>query len=384
MVFVLVLSCDRADESTVRSLHNENIFLFWLDRSTSSSSSSIPEAPVPDMTHSECAAVTHIVGHAHITGPAARKISELRQFSHAAVWQFNHVTPALVDVLKEAGTAQQRFASSTSKEHEIATLNHRARRVFSVGELMFQHFATTGSYACHARVILPLNPLFRKTTILHDFPRESVRVLYFGRTEGVYFVKGVDIAVRACERVFQRLKSEEGRLLHLTVQGTPAGKEAETLEKLRSECAPAYRDFCPRIGEFASPAEVQEILTMHTSLVIMPSRVEPFGLVAMEAIACGVPVLVSENSGVAMLLKDNRFGHMCVPTSVVRPGSAEPIENLEADIVEWARAILATIHRGPKAFQDAADLRDVLLTSDALNRAYRDLAELGREDVRQS
>lgn len=247
---------------------------------------------------------------------------------------------------------------------------------------MYRHFSGPGLHR-HQRVILPFNPLFHKTTKLKDFPRDVVRVLYFGRTEGVYFVKGVDIAVRACERVFYRLKTDEGRVLELTVQGTPSGKEADTLETLRRDCAPIYRDFCPRIGEFASPEEVQEILTSKTSLVIMPSRVEPFGLVAMEAIACGVPVLVSDNSGVAMLLKEPRvrFGHLCVRTSVVRPGGAEPHDNLEADIGEWERAILAMIHRGPKAFDDAQRLREVLRNDDELNHVYRDLVESGREDI---
>ena len=39
-------------------------------------------------------------------------------------------------------------------------------------------------------------------------------------------------------------------------------------------------------------------------LHILPSTFEPFGLVTLEAMACGCPVAVSINSGVAELLND--------------------------------------------------------------------------------
>ncbi|MDF3983894.1 glycosyltransferase family 4 protein [Luteibacter sp. PPL554] len=44
-------------------------------------------------------------------------------------------------------------------------------------------------------------------------------------------------------------------------------------------------------------------LLERSSVVVMPSRAEPFGLVALEAIEAGVPVIVAAHAGVAELLK---------------------------------------------------------------------------------
>ena len=42
--------------------------------------------------------------------------------------------------------------------------------------------------------------------------------------------------------------------------------------------------------------------------VIMPSHYESFGMVALEAMACGTPVIASEVGGLAFLIKDGETG----------------------------------------------------------------------------
>jgi glycosyltransferase involved in cell wall biosynthesis len=44
-------------------------------------------------------------------------------------------------------------------------------------------------------------------------------------------------------------------------------------------------------------------LLERSSVVVMPSRAEPFGLVALEAVAAGVPVILASHAGVAELLE---------------------------------------------------------------------------------
>lgn len=57
------------------------------------------------------------------------------------------------------------------------------------------------------------------------------------------------------------------------------------------------------VKPFGTPAEVLNDLRMCT-VCVMPSRVEPFGLVGFEALAAGKPVLISSNSGLAKLMEE--------------------------------------------------------------------------------
>lgn len=53
---------------------------------------------------------------------------------------------------------------------------------------------------------------------------------------------------------------------------------------------------------FVDPSGVDEILK-NSKVLVMPSVSEPFGLVALEAIRCGIPVILSKQSGVREVLQ---------------------------------------------------------------------------------
>ena len=50
--------------------------------------------------------------------------------------------------------------------------------------------------------------------------------------------------------------------------------------------------------------------------VIVPSRFEGFGLTALEAMACGTPVVASDTSGLREVLAKGNAGVLCPPGSV--------------------------------------------------------------------
>jgi len=45
-----------------------------------------------------------------------------------------------------------------------------------------------------------------------------------------------------------------------------------------------------------------------SDILVLPSLYEPFGMVALEAMACGVPIIASESSGVTEIVGHGREG----------------------------------------------------------------------------
>ncbi len=75
-------------------------------------------------------------------------------------------------------------------------------------------------------------------------------------------------------------------------------------------------------------AEVYALMGGARFLVLPSEWYEPFGRVAIEAFACGTPVIASDMGGMAELIDDRRTGRL------FRPGDAGDL----AGVVEWALA----------------------------------------------
>lgn len=88
-------------------------------------------------------------------------------------------------------------------------------------------------------------------------------------------------------------------------------------------------------------------------VVLMPSSTEGFGLVGLEAISAGVPVCISDQSGLGELLKE------LLGDSTRR--YVYPItQDDSVDVRAWSSAIDRVIHDLPAAFRRAAELREQL------------------------
>jgi D-inositol-3-phosphate glycosyltransferase len=63
--------------------------------------------------------------------------------------------------------------------------------------------------------------------------------------------------------------------------------------------------------------------------VVLPSHYESFGMVALEAMACGTPVVASQVGGLAFLVKDGETGYTVPSSDVV--ALADRLANLIKD-----------------------------------------------------
>lgn len=125
-------------------------------------------------------------------------------------------------------------------------------------------------------------------------------VLFVGRIQPL---KGVDIAVE----MLALLADSTARLM---IVGGASGNEGE------AEVA-RIREIIDRLGLeervcFVEPQPHYALSTFYRAadVVVMPSRSESFGLVALEAAACGIPVVAASVGGLRTLIQDGVTGYL--------------------------------------------------------------------------
>lgn len=147
----------------------------------------------------------------------------------------------------------------------------------------------------------------------------TFRVLLLGRIDPKDFKqKGYDVAVKAFK---DKLKGESYCLVLVCA---PKKREGEVREYLKKEFGIPEEQL--EIKEFIESREELKGLFRQVDLAIMPSRTEGFGLSALEALSAGLPILVSNNSGLAQALREIEFGDLCIVDSDDAEGWAEKIK----------------------------------------------------------
>jgi len=134
---------------------------------------------------------------------------------------------------------------------------------------------------------------------------EDRMILFVGRIEPL---KGVDTLLEAMSCLMLK---DSSRPVHLAIIGgdPSASPEAMTAEMAR------LQKLCDDLGlgqtvVFLGKRD-QDTLPYYYSaaeVVVMPSHYESFGMVALEAMACGTPVIASEVGGLAYLVRDGETG----------------------------------------------------------------------------
>lgn len=198
----------------------------------------------------------------------------------------------------------------------IATSNSDLEYIHSLYDCPLEKIAVL-SPGVNSQLFKPINKTFAKKVIKAD-PKHRL-ILFVGRIDPL---KGIDVLLYAIKILLQKGSNLPLCLWIVGGGSVKSYKERKYLEKMRKLLKlTTYVQFVgkklrTKLPYYYNAAEI----------VLLPSQYESFGTVAIEAMACGVPVITTDATGISGLLDKDRN---ILLTSASNPiGLAKKIENL--------------------------------------------------------
>ncbi|MCL5996017.1 MAG: glycosyltransferase [Chloroflexi bacterium] len=154
----------------------------------------------------------------------------------------------------------------------------------------------------------PIEQSYAKSVI--GIPQDQRMVLFAGRIEPL---KGVDTLFRAMAILRDRAGQSQQFTRNVCVaviggdpseRGLRENDEMARLYALRDELG--LNDLITFLG--ARDQDTLQFYYAAADCLVMPSHYESFGMVALEAMACGTPVVVSDVGGLSQLVRHNQTG----------------------------------------------------------------------------
>ena len=108
------------------------------------------------------------------------------------------------------------------------------------------------------------------------------------------------------------------------------------------------------------------------SVVIMPSKHEGFGLTALEAIAAGIPIVITSESGLGEFLLNKELPTIDAIAARCVADVIGPVDEITSN---WSNRVAEIFNNPKSAFDDAAKLRSVLLPVLTWERAARSFSK---------
>ena len=282
------------------------------------------------------------LGHAMVRAALARLRDWRPDVVHAHDWIVAHAAIALADVLDvplvatihatEAGRHGGWLTTPLSRQvHSVEWwLARRADAVVTCSAAMRDEVAALFDVDPDTVAVIHNGITLRRWRV----PRSRVEaarqrwshpgvplLLYFGRLE---FEKGVHDLVAALPRV---RRAHPGTRLLVAGTGTQRRELEERARACRVRRSVAFLGYVPDDDLAALLAAVDA--------VVLPSRYEPFGIVALEAAAAGAPLVASTAGGLAEVVVDGETGVSFAPGDV--PGLAAAVGRVLTDPAAAAR-----------------------------------------------
>ena len=280
-----------------------------------------------------------VVGHGVKLGRQVQFIRDSARFPNCKWVQVVHTAPE--DLSRYKCYSDPISKGETKHESEVG-LCKLADLIVPVGPRLKEAYSSYLQRCKTDQDLLSITPgLFQREfgdLVAKQDPNEDgeFKVLLFGRGDDEDFeLKGYNIAAQAFTD--QRLNN---KCYHLIFVGAPEGKQEEVRKKLLQS---GILEAQLTVRKFVQSRERLKDLLCEADIAIMPSKSEGFGLVALEALSAGLPILVGSRSGLAKALENVPNGGTCIMNS--------------DDPAEWAKAIEAVCIRHGMRLQEIKLLR---------------------------
>lgn len=303
-----------------------------------------------------------IIGHDRHTGKYAYHLRK-DFFPEARLVQFIHTAPGEIEWHKPPMGEPSRGLRAEAKMAEQKSICDSADFVCAVGPRLHREVSHLLYSSPHAESVIEFIPgLSEANEIYPKRVPPLIQCLVLGRGED-FELKGIDIAATALGSV-ARSGIVDGEV-ELVVRGSPKDQVDELRERLVQL---GGEDLRVATKAYSENIEMIREDIRRASVLLMPSRSEGFGLVGLEAISCGVPVLVSAKSGLAELLCE-AGGEEC------RRVVVEVSDDIVRTAANWEREIEFILRDRNASLVRAKTLRDELKKSVSWDESARALVD---------
>ena len=273
-----------------------------------------------------------VIGHGQKLGAPAQVIAKQRKCKRVHVV---HTASEELAMFKEGETAIQKGGEKRRTEVDLC---EEADIVVAIGPKLKEDISAKLRYRKDKCVIGITPGIFQEFAKMEQASEEGgrFRILVFGRGDSEDFeLKGYDIAAEA-------VASLKDKSYLLQFVGAPNGKEKEVTDEFLKCGIPSSQLI---VQGFVKSRDALKLFFFEADLAVMPSRTEGFGLTALEALSAGLPILVSDNSGLGKAIKTIPFGRAFLVDS----------DNAE----EWGKAI-SRVRETPREIRlkEACSLRE--------------------------